>query len=92
MPDMESTEFNGGGVQRNTIFPKGVEALTPADKLRLGYITGVEDDPNSQPHDGQFVGAGRFDQTRYDEATRDLVAQRQALQRAEAERYRESPY
>jgi len=45
----EGSEFGGvqptlaGGIQ-----PKGPEALTPGEKLRLGYVTGVEDDTNIQ--------------------------------------------
>ena len=43
------SEYEGRGVQRNTIFPKGPEALNAHDKLRLQSITGQEDDPFAEP-------------------------------------------
>ena len=41
---LEGTEYSGveqpvaAGIQ-----PKGVDALTPGERLRLGYVTGIED-------------------------------------------------
>lgn len=43
------SEFGGRGVLRNTLFPKGADALTPSDKLRLQSLTGQEDDPLAEP-------------------------------------------
>lgn len=36
------SEYEGGGVLPNTIFPKGPDALTSHDKLRLQSLTGQE--------------------------------------------------
>ena len=43
------SEYEGGGVMPNTVFPKGTDALTPADKLRLQSITGQEVDSKAPP-------------------------------------------
>jgi hypothetical protein len=37
---LNGSEYGGVGETRNTLQPKGAEALTPADHLRLGYLTG----------------------------------------------------
>lgn len=34
------TEYGGVGETRNTLQPKGAEALTPSDLLRIGYLVG----------------------------------------------------
>lgn len=46
------SEYSGRGVQRNTVFPKGEEALTAHDKLRLQSLTGQETDATAEvdPH------------------------------------------
>lgn len=44
------SEF-GGTVSRNTVQPKGGEALTPGEQLRLGYLVGDLSDPLQEtPH------------------------------------------
>lgn len=43
------SEYGGRGVQANTLYPKGADALTPSDRLRLQSITGQEDDPTAPP-------------------------------------------
>jgi len=51
-----------GGVQyrarvvNNTVQPKVPEALTAGERLRLGYLTGVEDDSMSYEDRRQMVG------------------------------------
>lgn len=47
-----------GGVERTsaTVQPKGAQALSNGDKLRLGYVTGVPDDPASLEDHRQFWG------------------------------------
>jgi hypothetical protein len=56
-----------GGVQyrsrvvNNTVQPKPASALTAAEKLRLGYLTGVEDDSMSYEDRRQFCGLRRAD-------------------------------
>lgn len=49
----DRSEFEGGGVMPNTVFPKGTEALTNGDKLRLMSITGQETDSRA-PVDPYF--------------------------------------
>lgn len=51
------SEYGGEGVMPNTVFPKGTEALTAADKLRLQSITGQETDSNA-PVDPYFWQGG----------------------------------
>ena len=43
------SEFGGMGVMPNTVHPKGTDALTASDKLRLMSITGQEDDSKAPP-------------------------------------------
>lgn len=43
------SEFEGGGVQRNTLFPVEIEDMPAGDKLRLRNITGQDADPRAQP-------------------------------------------
>lgn len=50
------SEFEGRGVQENTIFPKGPEALNAHDKLRLQSITGQESDPKAPPDPYHWYG------------------------------------
>jgi hypothetical protein len=46
---IEGSEYGGSEVTIAAgIQPMGPDALTPADKLRLGYVTGIED--NTNPH------------------------------------------
>ena len=42
MDHNQRSEFEGGGLLPNTVFPMGDEALTASDKLRLQSITGQE--------------------------------------------------
>ena len=52
------SEFEGGGVMPNTVFPKGADALTNSDRLRLMSLTGQETDPNA-PVDPYFWYGGQ---------------------------------
>lgn len=42
---IEGSEYGGVGETRNTLQPKGAEAITPSDELRLGYLVGDISDP-----------------------------------------------
>lgn len=55
-PGESRSEFEGGGVLDNTIFPKGADALTASDKLRLQSITGQEADPLAPPDPYHWYG------------------------------------
>jgi hypothetical protein len=50
------TEYEGTGVQKNSLYPKGISALKAADKLRLTYITGQDTRPDAEPVKGTFQG------------------------------------
>jgi hypothetical protein len=44
------SEYGGVGPTHNTVQPKGAEALSAGDRLRLGYLVGDLTDPlNQQP-------------------------------------------
>lgn len=88
------TEFGGGGVMPNTVFPKGAEALTAEDQLRLDSLTGQTEDSQA-PLDPWHWNGGTYDPQVIEdikEARRERLARGQELRRAEAARYRESPY
>lgn len=90
----DHSEFEGGGVQRNTVFPKGPDALTSADKLRLQSITGQEEDPNAPPDPWHWTG-GQYSPQELEQIEIDRRARERdfaALRRQEVARYRESPY
>lgn len=42
---VQGSEYGGVGETRNTLQPKGAEAITAADELRLGYLVGDISDP-----------------------------------------------
>lgn len=42
---LNGSEFGGVGETRNTLQPKGKDALTPGEELRLGYLVGDTTDP-----------------------------------------------
>ena len=51
------SEYEGRGTLNNTLFPKGLDALTVAERLRLQSITGQDDDPLAEP-DPYFWNGG----------------------------------
>lgn len=57
------TEYEGGGVMPNTVFPKIEEALTAADKLRLQSITGQETDSQARVDQYFWQGVSILDTT-----------------------------
>lgn len=86
------TEYGGGGVMPNTVFPKGNEALTPSDKLRLQSLTGQEEDSRA-PLDPYFWHGLTPPDKEQELNDRRLREQREKAQRRnEANRYRESKY
>ena len=88
------SEFDGSGVMPNTVFPKGSEALTPADKLRLQSITGQEEDSRA-PVDPWFWQGGQYSPNALDGVEQDRRAREAEyarLRREHNDRYRESPY
>lgn len=86
------SEYEGGGLMPNTVFPKGIDALTPADKLRLQSITGQETDSRAKVDPYFWYGNVRPD-PREAQAIQSQRQQLLAAQRAEnARRYKETPF
>ena len=52
------SEYEGGGVMPNTVFPKGTNALNNSDRLRLMSLTGQEEDSHA-PRDPFFWYGGQ---------------------------------
>lgn len=88
----DRSEFDGGGVMPNTVYPKGTEALTNSDKLRLQSLTGQETDSRAPVDPYHWTGGIKPDP----QAERQIKAERQRKNRVllqqERNRYRESPY
>lgn len=87
----DRSEYDGEGPMPNTVYPKGSEALTPADKLRLGYLTGQEEDSRASLDPGVWYGNKYFDVNEVPEPTPEQIARRRENARIEQSRYRESP-
>lgn len=81
----EYSEYEGGGVMPNTVFPSGSEALTPSDILRLQSITGQELDARVAPNPYHWVGGEPA-------ADADVLPADRIKYAAEKDRYREMPY
>lgn len=50
------SEYEGGGLLPSTVFPKGDDALTPDDKLRLQSITGQDRTAKAPPDPWHWQG------------------------------------
>lgn len=92
MAGVESySEYGGGGVMPNTVFPMGSDALTPSDKLRLQSLTGQETDSQA-PLDDQFWHGNQQYDTTLELREQNARAQKQrTIARRERNRYRETP-
>lgn len=88
----DRSEFEGGGLMPNTIFPKGADALSNSDKLRLQSITGQEDDPNAAPNEFHWNGNVRPNPMDARLEAASLARKRREIWTREKNRYRESPY
>lgn len=53
---LTGSEYGGVQPTKSTIQPKGADALSNGDRLRLGYLTGQEDNPESLEDRRQFLG------------------------------------
>ena len=56
----ERSEFEGRGVQDNTVFPVGPDAITAEDALRLDSLTGQTVDSRA-PRDPYHWNGGRIE-------------------------------
>lgn len=88
----DRSEFDGGGLMPNTIFPKGAEALSNSDKLRLQSITGQEEDPRAAPNEFHWNGNVRPNPEDARMLAASLGRKRQEIRTREKSRYTESPY
>lgn len=86
------TEYEGGGVMPNTVHPKGNDALTASDQLRLDAITGQHDDSRAPVNQYHWYGNMRPNPLEDQIIRQDLLAHARALRQNEKDRYRESPY
>jgi hypothetical protein len=86
------SEYDGGGVMPNTVYPKGSEALTASDKLRLQSITGQEDDSRAPVDPYFWNGNMRPDPNEERRVESARQQKRQQIAKQERDRYRESPY
>lgn len=87
----DRSEYQGGGHMPNGVFPKGNDALTPSDKLRLGYTTGQEEDSRAKVDPGFFYGNGYFDPNEKPPVDRERIRREKEIRRRENARYRETP-
>lgn len=87
----DHSEYDGGGVMPNTVYPKGSDALTPSDKLRLQSITGQETDPNAPVDPYHWYGNVAPDPAIVEDARRARLQRERDLERREVDRYRETP-
>ena len=86
----DHTDYEGGGVMPNTVHPKGSEALTPSDKLRLDAITGQNEDSRAPVDPYHWNGGiGGDDITERQDRFARQQRERRARQ-SERNRYRES--
>lgn len=92
----DHSEFEGGGVMPNSVFPKGTDALTPADKLRLDSITGQDIDSRAPVDPYHWQGGTRqaFEQEKagVESDRRARISKAREVRREEVQRYKESPY
>lgn len=88
---LDRSEYEGGGVMPNTVFPKGEEALTAADKLRLQSLTGQETDSRAGVNLGHWYGNSDFDETKPAYELKEHDALVRQTEREERNRYRETP-
>ena len=89
----ERSEYEGGGVMPNTVFPKGNDALTASDQLRLDSITGQTEDSRA-PVDPWHWQGGDYSSHILDgvqSSRRAREARNAQLRREEGKRYKESP-
>lgn len=87
----DHSEFDGGGVMPNTVYPKGPEALTNSDKLRLQSLTGQDTDSCAPVDPWHWVG-GHLPDPGADRQQKLMSRQKdRRIAQQKRDRYRESP-
>lgn len=84
------SEYEGGGVMPNTVFPKSAEALTASDKLRLMSTTGQMEDSQAPVDPYFWYGNSYPDANEETRLAQEAIAKRRARDKAVRDRYRES--
>ena len=84
------SEYDGKGVMPNTVHPKGDEALTASDQLRLQSITGQETDSQAPVDPYHWYGNVKPDSKVVREARYAREQSERAIVREEKNRYRET--
>lgn len=87
----EGSEFGGQGVMPNTVFPKGEDALTPGDKLRLQSLTGQETDSQAKVDPGFWQGNNYFNPQEPSHTYRERREVEREAAREDRDRYKETP-
>lgn len=87
----DATEYNGDGVMPNTVYPKGSDALTASDKLRLQSITGQEEDSRAPVDPYHWYGNVRPNSNDERIARQTELAKQTQIRQQERLRYRETP-
>ena len=88
----DRTEFEGGGVMPNTVYPKGADSLTNGDRLRLQSITGQDTDSRAPVDDYHWYGNVRPDPMADQLIQAEQKRKREQIKSTERNRYKESPY
>jgi hypothetical protein len=86
----DHSEFEGGGVMPNTVFPKSPEYLSNSEKLRLDAITGQHEDGRAPVNPFHWTGNSIPDPAIEAQAMRERQAQARAIRQQAKARYRES--
>ena len=86
----DRSEFDGGGVMPNTVYPKGSDALTPSDKLRLQSLTGQEEDSKAPLDPYHWHGNNYPDFTAEENDRAQRIRTQEARKRIEDQRYKET--
>ena len=85
------SEYDGGGVMPNTVYPMGSDALTASDQLRLQSLTGQEIDSKAPVDPYFWQGNVRPDPNEERRLDQEAKQGQRALIREETQRYKESP-
>ena len=85
------SEYEGGGVMPNTVFPKGSDALTASDKLRLQSISGQETDSRAPVNPFFWDGGTGPDLVAIKADLQARADRAKQLAQSERDRYTETP-
>lgn len=92
MTTQDYSEFDGAGVLPSTIHPKGGDALTAGEKLRLGYLTGQDQTPNAPLDPGVWNGNEKFNPNKHVPLSTEFVTRDARIEKQVSELYKVLPY